>query len=155
MGLMNFTGELKYVLKLQAAFRKRMARKRTLRIRGQRKACVKGNTPVWVATWDPTTKAFFYYNKETRKVVWNRPDDYRGYSDDEDEKEELPPEWVELLDPVSGTHYYYNNFTSKCVWSKPKDFVHSDQVKSTKAAHLFNPQLRSVLMVQAAYRARR
>jgi len=74
--------------------------------------------PVHDPNWSEVKQAgqaTYYYNKETKKSVWEKPADYNPPPKSHN------PDWKEVSTPGQAT-YYFNATTGKSVWEKPEDF---------------------------------
>lgn len=58
----------------------------------------------------------YYYNKKTRKVLWNKPDILKN----EEEKVQPPSEWTQHA-TADGRVFYHNATLKKSVWVRPPE----------------------------------
>lgn len=84
---------------------------------------------VWVELEDKKSGRKYYYDKETKKTQWTKPDDFDAVSEpyvgDKDE-------WVCANDEASGRAYYYNKVTKETRWTKPECFAADEDVPLLK-----------------------
>jgi len=78
----------------------------------------------WVEAQDPKTGKTYYYNKATKKVSWNKPEELQGTTKSDDPNDPNDPNndptyWRETKDQKTNRVYYYNKKTKKCVWQRP------------------------------------
>eukprot|EP00397_Hematodinium_sp_SG-2012_P047441 GEMP01053971.1.p1 GENE.GEMP01053971.1~~GEMP01053971.1.p1 ORF type:complete len:466 (+),score=128.06 GEMP01053971.1:160-1557(+) len=112
---------------------------------------VKRKKPVWKECTDPDTKRVYYYNRETKLSVWEKPADFdleappakKAKTDDtvkdapvaerqpakENEamvgsptKKQKRPTWRMVFDEKKKNHHFVNRKTGKVVWTRPGDF---------------------------------
>lgn len=100
----------------------------------------KGLTAKWVECYDPNSDAFYYTNKETSEVTWDKPEEYVMAADDEmmmavvkiqcmfrgkiargDIKIKKKSDWEPVEDEGTGKTYYYNKKTSEVTWVRPDE----------------------------------
>jgi hypothetical protein len=98
----------------------------------------------WIEVYDPVHEAFYYFNRISEEVVWEKPEKYLMIADDKTMKAVIKIQcafrakiarhgislrrkkqrvWIEALDKDSGYPYYYNIETRQCVWQKPAGFI--------------------------------
>jgi len=79
--------------------------------------------PGWTEVTDKKTGKTYYYNKNTKKTSWKRPEPEEEdipEPEPEPEEDELPPGWTEVTDKKTGKTYYYNKNTKKTSWKRPE-----------------------------------
>lgn len=53
------------------------------RLRRRISASRKGASSPWIATIDPASSTYYYYNRDTHETSWEKPADYTMAADDE------------------------------------------------------------------------
>ena len=137
--------DLRATLAIQGAWRRKQAR-RVLRATKARHMGTLDNARIfrgWVTEWDKTAKADFYFNVDTGEISWKLPTVL------------MVPKWIKVHDPTSNWHYYVNNDTGEQQTETPSDY-HSPRGPHAKLlSHMItNPELRSAMAIQRAFRSR-
>jgi tetratricopeptide (TPR) repeat protein len=137
--------ELRAALTIQGLWRQKQARRVTRAVKA-RYASAMDNGRVfrgWVTEWDATAKADFYYNIETGEISWKLPTVL------------MVPKWIKVHNPITKYYYYVNNDTGEQTTEKPDDY-HSPRGPHAKllAKMITNPELRSAMAIQRAFRSR-
>jgi hypothetical protein len=137
--------EVRAALTIQGTWRKKIAR-RVTRAAKARHLSMLDNGRVfrgWVTEWDSTAKADFYYNIDTGEISWKLPAAL------------MIPKWVKVHDPTTCYFYYVNNDTGEQRSETPEDY------QSPRGPHakllgklITNPELRSAMTIQRAFRSR-
>ena len=70
----------------------------------------------WKTAIDKVTGKTYFYNKLTKEVTWDAPDDVV-------EEKRASPLWKAAYDTATGQTYYYNRQTKAVTWNKPHGFV--------------------------------
>eukprot|EP00985_Skeletonema_marinoi_P010195 scaffold4797_cov152-Skeletonema_marinoi.AAC.20 len=70
----------------------------------------------WKTAIDKVTGKTYFYNKLTKEVTWDAPDDVV-------EEKRASPLWKAAYDTTTGQTYYYNRQTKAVTWNKPHGFV--------------------------------
>jgi hypothetical protein len=115
----------------------------------------------WVEVYDSAKEAYYYWNRVTEEILWEKPEKYLMAADDTTIKSAIKLQsafrarlarhgisirrkkqrvWIEATDETSGHFFYYNTETGECVWEKPAAFVagaktDDDILKSMKNAY--------------------
>lgn len=141
---------------LKAKLRRAMLDKDTLKrvdthMEEMKKLKEAGKTDVWVACFDPSAEAYYYSNKATGEVTWDKPADFILAADDEEMMAVVKLQtlfrsklaargvqikkdpWVEVMDESSGRPYYYHQETGEVVWEKPGEFKGRTSADAPKA----------------------
>jgi len=137
--------DMSATLMIQGAWRKKQARK-IMRAAKARHMGMVDNGRVfrgWVTEWDNTAKADFYFNIETGEISWKIPTAL------------MVPKWVKVHDPTTGWHYYVNNDTGEQQTETPSDYHSPRRPHAKLLSHMItNPELRSAMAIQRAFRSR-
>ena len=137
---------LRATLCIQGAWRSKKARETARAAKAHAAGLLEGGARVfrgWVTVWDAYAKAEYYFQVSTGHMQWGVPNEL------------VIPKWVKIFDPTTQWHYFVNNDTGEQSSEVPADY-HSPRGPHAKLMSMMitNPELRSAMAIQRAFRSR-